>query len=176
MPGRVRAVGRDGQQASLTTNAKSDLSVYEAAGGRRAFLDLARAWHQRCLQDEVVSHAFSHPGQHPAHLDRLAAYWAESLGGPADYSATMADHGHVLRLHSGNGEHQEMDDRAQACFALALDDAMLPDDERLRSTLRDWFRWATALMAAYPDTPDDVPEGLELPHWSWSGPATSTPS
>lgn len=147
-----------------------ELSVYEAAGGRSAFLDLAHAWHQRCLKDDVVSHAFSHPGQHPQHVERLAAYWAEALGGPAEYSASMGDHSHVLRLHSGNGEHDEMDRRAQVCFALALDDAGLPDDERLRSTLTDWFRRATEAMAAYPDMPDDVPKGLELPRWSWNGP------
>jgi hemoglobin len=147
-----------------------ELSVFEAAGGRQAFQDLAHAWHRRCLQDEVVSHAFSHPGQHPQHVERLAAYWAEALGGPPDYTGTMADHSYVLRLHSGNGEHHEMDERAQACFALALDDAGLPDDERLRMTLKDYFRWATALMASHPDSADDVPEGLELPHWSWNGP------
>jgi hemoglobin len=149
-----------------------ELSVYQAAGGRRAFRDLARAWHARCLEDEVVSHAFSHPGQHPQHTERLAAYWAEQLGGPAAYTNGLGDHSHVLRLHSGNGEHHDMDERAQRCFALALDDAGLPDDERLRATLKDWFRWATALMASNPDSPDDVPDGLELPRWSWSGPVS----
>lgn len=144
-------------------------SVFEAAGGRQAFRDLAHAWHRQCLQDEVVSHAFSRPGQHPEHVERLAAYWAEALGGPADYSETMADHSHVLRLHSGNGEHEEMDERAQVCFAHALDDAGLPDDERLRSTLKDYFRWATSLMATHPDSADAVPEGLKLPQWSWTG-------
>ncbi len=34
--------------------------------------------------DEVVSHAFSH-GFHPEHAERLAAYWAEALGGPTAY-------------------------------------------------------------------------------------------
>jgi hemoglobin len=53
---------------------------------------------------------------------------------------------------------------------MALDDAALPDDERLRSTLKDYFRWATSAMAAYPDDPDDVPAGLPLPQWSWDGP------
>ena len=85
------------------------------------------------------------------------------MGGPPDYTGTMGEHSHVLRLHSGNGEHEEMDERAQACFALALDDAGLPDDERLRSTLKDYFRWATSGMNAYPDDPDDVPAGLDLP-------------
>ena len=78
----------------------------------------------------------------------------------------------MLRLHSGDGEHREMDERAQACFARALDDAGLPDDERLRTTLKDYFRWATAGLAAFPDTPDDVPAGLPLPHWSWEGPVS----
>ncbi len=145
-------------------------TVFEAAGGGQAFLDLARAWHQRCLQDPVVSHAFSHPGQHPHHVERLAAYWAEALGGPTVYSETMGDHSHVLRLHSGNGEHEDMDTRAQKCFALALDDAGLPHDQRLRSTLTDWFRWATTAMAAYPRSADEVPSALSLPRWSWDGP------
>ena len=147
-------------------------SVYDAAGGSDGLLALAHAWHRRCLEDPVVSHAFSHGGMHPQHTERLAAYWAEQLGGPAAYTGGLADHTQVLRLHSGNGEHHEMDERAQRCFALALDDAGIPEDARLRATLRDWFRWATGLMAGYPETPDDVPEGLALPTWSWSGPVS----
>jgi hemoglobin len=56
-------------------------TVYEAAGGHQAFVELARAWHARCLADPIVSHAFSH-GYHPQHSERLAAYWAEAMGGP----------------------------------------------------------------------------------------------
>ena len=145
-------------------------TVYAAAGGAAAFLALATAWHQRCLDDPVVSHAFSHPGQHPHHVARLAAYWAEALGGPATYTETLGNQSEVLRMHAGNGVHEEMDERAQACFALALDDAGWPEDQRLRATVTAWFRWATAQMAAYPGTPDDVPPGLRLPRWSWSGP------
>ena len=60
-------------------------TVYEAAGGSEGLLRLAEAWHRRVLADEMVSHAFSH-GVHPHHTDRLAAYWAEALGGPTAYS------------------------------------------------------------------------------------------
>jgi hypothetical protein len=56
-------------------------SVYEAAGGSEGLLRLAGAWHSRVMADEIVSHAFSH-GFHPQHNERLAAYWAEALGGP----------------------------------------------------------------------------------------------
>src|SRR5579859_2643533 len=144
-------------------------TIYEVAGGRQAFLDLARAWHARCLADPIVSHAFSH-GYHPQHSERLAAYWAEALGGPSDYTASMGDQSSVVRMHSGNGEHAEMDERAQTCFAQALDDAGLPDDLRLRSTLEAYFRWATEAMSAHRGSADDVPGDLAMARWSWDGP------
>ena len=144
-------------------------SLYEAAGGADGMLALARAWHQQCLADPVVSHAFSHPGQHPQHVQRLAAYWAESLGGPVAYSGALGDHAYVLRMHAGNGEHQEMDDRAQACFARALDEAELAADTRLQAALREWFAWMIDAMSAYPRSPDDVPAHVAMPIWSWDG-------
>jgi hemoglobin len=81
-------------------------SVYEAAGGQAGLLRLAEAWHARVMEDGVVSHAFSH-GFHPQHSERLAAYWAEALGGPASYSAACGDETSVVRIHSGNGPHEE---------------------------------------------------------------------
>jgi hemoglobin len=144
-------------------------SIYEVAGGRQAFLDLAHAWHARCLADPIVSHAFLH-GYHPKHSERLAAYWAEALGGPSDYTESMGDESTVVRMHSGNGEHLEMDERAQICFAGALDDAGLPDDPRLRSSLKAYFRWATGAMSAHLGPADDVPDGLAFARWSWDGP------
>jgi hemoglobin len=144
-------------------------TIYEAAGGREAFVALAHAWHARCLADPVVSHAFSH-GYHPQHTQRLAAYWAEALGGPADYTESMGDESSVVRMHSGKGEHREMDERAQLCFAQAIEDAALPSDPPLRATLTAYFRWAIASMSAYPHSAEQVPSGLVLRRWSWDGP------
>jgi len=68
---------------------------------------LADAWHRRVMADDVVGHAFSH-GFHPQHVERLAAYWAEALGGPSAYSDSYGDETTVVKMHSGNGEHDEM--------------------------------------------------------------------
>jgi hemoglobin len=143
-------------------------SVYEAAGGSDGLRRLAEAWHSRVMADEVVSHAFSH-GFHPQHNERLAAYWAEALGGPATYSASCGTETSVVRIHSGNGPHEEMDLRAVACFDRALQDVGLTS-EPLRQVLHDYFAWATTTtMARYHDSADDVPEGLAIPRWSWQG-------
>lgn len=144
-------------------------TVYDAMGGSSGVLRLAEAWHNRVMADEVVSHAFSH-GFHPEHTERLAAYWAEALGGPSTYSERYGDETSVVKVHSGHGPHEEMDQRAIACFDLALADAGLAGDERLRRVLHDYFAWATTTtMAGYPESDTDVPEGLGIPHWSWDG-------
>jgi len=130
---------------------------------------LAAAWHKRVMADAVVSHAFSH-GFHPQHTERLAAYWAEALGGPTAYSDAYGDETSVVRMHSGNGTHEEMDRRAIACFDQALADAGLDSDDRLRQVLHDYFAWATTTsMARYHASADDVPAGMAIPRWSWEG-------
>jgi hemoglobin len=146
-------------------------SLYEAAGGSDGLLRLAHAWHERVMADEVVSHAFSH-GFRPDHSERLAAYWAEALGGPPTYSTAYGDETTVVRMHSGNGPHEEMDRRAIACFDQALADAGLADGD-VGAALHDYFAWATTTtMSRYHGSADDVPDGLRLPHWSWDGLAT----
>lgn len=150
-------------------NTETMQTVYEAVGGYEGVLRLAHAWHARVLEDEVVSHAFSH-GFHPQHTERLAAYWAEALGGPTMYSDRYGDETSVVRIHSGNGPHEEMDQRAIACFDQALQDAGLDSDERLRRVLHDYFAWATTTtMSRYHDSAEDVPQGLQIPKWSWNG-------
>ena len=145
-------------------------TVYEAAGGDDFFLALAEAWHTRATADEVVGHAFSH-GFHPEHTRRLAAYWAEALGGPTTYSDSYGDETSVVRMHSGNGPHEDMDRRAIVCFDQALTDVGLTDVNRLRNVLHDYFAWATTTtMSRYHRSADDVPDGLPIQHWSWDGP------
>jgi hemoglobin len=144
-------------------------SVYEAAGGSEGLLRLAEAWHARVMADEIVSHAFSH-GFHPQHSERLAAYWAEALGGPATYSGTYGDETSVVRIHSGNGQHGEMDRRAIACFDQAMRDVGLDPVGPLRQVLHDYFAWATTTtMSRYHESADEVPGGLSIPRWSWDG-------
>jgi len=155
--------------AHLTCHGGQVETVYEAAGGAETMLRLARAWHARVLADEVAGHPFRH-GVHPAHTERLAAYWAEALGGPADYSGRYGGETVVLRIHAGNGQHHDMDQRAVACFDQALTDVGLAVDDRLYAVLHDYFAWAThTSMAGYPRSADDVPDGLRIPRWSWGG-------
>jgi hemoglobin len=144
-------------------------SLFEFAGGEPAFLALASAHHARCLADPELNHPFSHPEQHPRHVERLAAYWAEVMGGPPGYSESCADHTYVLGLHSGNGDMSDLGRRFVECFVWAADDAALPEDPEFRAALRAYMEFAVDEVLLYgpPGTP--VPPGLAMPRWTWEG-------
>ena len=145
-----------------------DATLFEAIGGAQRVLHLAHAWHQRVMADEIVAHAFSH-GFHPRHAERLAAYWGEAWSGPTTYSQRYGSESSVVRMHSGNGPHEEMDRRAIECFDRALNDVGLADPI-LRGVLHEYFAWATtSSMASYPESADKVPSDLHIPRWSWEG-------
>jgi len=144
-------------------------TLFDFAGGEAAFLALAQAHHARCLADPELNHPFSHPGQHPQHVERLAAYWAEVLGGPPRYSRECGDQSGVLYLHSATGDVGDLGERFLDCFVQAADDAGLPADPEFRGALRAYMQWAVAEVLTY--SPEDavVPQGLAMPHWSWNG-------
>ena len=144
-------------------------SLYEIAGGDAVFLALARAHHARCLADPELNHPFSHPDQHPQHLERLAAYWAEVLGGPPVYSQSCGDQSTLIRMHSGNGDVTDLERRFVECFVQAADDAGLPADPEFRAALRAYMEWAVVEINAHPETNAVIPAGLAMPHWSWDG-------
>lgn len=141
-------------------------SLFEFAGGERAFLALAEAHHARCLADPELNHPFSHSDLNPEHVARLAAYWAEVMGGPPIFSQTCGDQSSMLHLHSGHGDMSDLGRRFVDCFVAAMDDAGLPSDEQFRTAMRAYMVWAVGDVLFY-DAPGSVPDGVPMPSWTW---------
>lgn len=144
-------------------------SIYEFAGGDDAFLALAAAHHERCLQDPELNHPFSH-GVNPAHIEHLAFYWAEVFGGPARYSESHGGHSAMLEIHARQGTGDDWGQRFVACFMQAVDDAGLPEDPDFRTALRAYMERAVDEVVSYAPAEAQVPKDLPVPRWSWSGP------
>ena len=144
-------------------------SLYDYAGGAPAMLAVATAHHARCLADPELNHPFSHPGQHPQHVERLAAYWGEVLGGPPTYSTECSDHSAMLVMHAGNGDMGDLGRRFVECFVAAMDDAGWPDDAEFRSAMRSYMEPAVSEVLRYPTHDVVVPPALAMPRWSWDG-------
>ncbi len=148
-------------------------TIFEFAGGMRAFLALAEAHHARCLEDPELNHPFSHDDVKLDHVQRLGAYWAEVMGGPDDYSRQYGNHAMVLSIHCGNGDLSDLGRRFTECFAAAADDAGLPQDRELRDALAAYMDWAVAdvLHLEAQDRSDSGDRALDtpMPHWGWDG-------
>jgi len=136
------------------------MTLYEAVGGFDVLLAVCRQWHELCLADPVAEHPFSHPGQHPQHDERLAAYLSEALGGPPLYTAGYGDESHVQRLHAGNGPHEELDDVCLRLFDRALADVGVAAEAA--AGVSAYFRDAAVAMRAYDADVRLVPDGLPL--------------
>jgi hemoglobin len=146
-------------------------SLYEYAGGRHAFLALASALHDRCLADPVLEHPFSHTGD-PKHIEHLADYLGEALGGPPVYSEQLGGHSNMLSLHASTGADDDFGPRFVACFDLAVADAALPENVDFRNALHEYMVYATTEVAAVSPIGSVVEPALALPRWSWDGPVS----
>lgn len=124
-------------------------------------LRLVRRWHELCLADPVAAHPFEHD-LHPHHDERLAAYLAEALGGPALYSAGYGDETYVQRLHACNGVHIELDEACLLQFDRALADVGIQGETA--AAVSAYFRQATEAQRAWSERDAAVPEGLPFPY------------
>jgi hemoglobin len=133
------------------------MSLYEEVGGFDRILGLCRAWHSRLQQDPLAWHPFEH-GTHPRHDERLAAYLAEAFGGPPLYTAGYGDESSMQRIHSGHGEHIELDEACLKAFDLAVADIGLTGPVAQR--VSGYFRRTTEDQRTWADREKPVPDKL----------------
>jgi len=123
-----------------------DATLFEAIGGADGVIRLARAWHQRVMADEIV-HTLSVMAS-IRHTERLAPTGVRH-GRTTTYSQRYGSESSVVRIHSGNGPHEEMDRRAIECFDAHW--RMWNSRPRTARVLHEYFAWATtSSMASYP--------------------------
>jgi hemoglobin len=144
-------------------------TLFEYAGGEQAILALATAHHARCLADPELNHPFAKEDGDPDHVQHLADYWAEVLGGPPTYSSACGGQHTVLDMHAHNGDMGDLGERFVRCFVAAIDDAGLPADPEFRASMRAYMEWAVADVLRYSPVDAEVPEGVPVPHWGWDG-------
>ncbi|SFF64833.1 hemoglobin [Blastococcus tunisiensis] len=144
-------------------------TLFAFAGGEPAFRALAAAHHARCLADPELNHPFTRADLDPQHVPRLAAYWAEVMGGPPRYSEGLGDQSGLLRMHAGNGDISDLGRRFVDCFVAALDDAQLPADPEFRSAMRAYVEWAVDDVLVFSPVDAVVPDDRAVPRWSWDG-------
>jgi len=149
-------------------------SLYAYAGGSDAMRRVAGAHYRRCLTDPVLSQVFGTTG-HPEHVEHLADWLGEVLGGPKRYTELHGGHAALLAHHAGRSITEPQRARFVEAFLEAADEAGLPDEPRFRAALRDYLEWGTAIARDVSRPGADVSSDEPVPVWTWDGLARQSP-
>jgi len=150
-------------------------TLYDWAGGGQALNRLTTRFYERVAQDDLLAPVFAHMSpEHPAHV---AAFLAEVLGGPADYSAAHGGHPHMIRQHLNRHLTQDKRRRWVELLLDTADELAMPDDPEFRSALVGYLEWGSRLAVINSQPGATVDEHAAMPKWGWGevkGPYTGT--
>lgn len=140
-------------------------SLYEWLGGIAALDRLTQRFYERVREDPLLAPVFAHMSDdHPHHV---AAFLAEVLGGPAEYSAQFGGHPHMIRQHLNRHLTHEQR-RAWMCLLLDTADQLgLPDDPEFRSALVGYLEWGSRLAVINSQPGATVDQHAPMPKWGW---------
>jgi hemoglobin len=140
-------------------------TLYDWIGGIDALRRLMRRFYEHVAQDELLAPVFAHMG--PDHPDHVAAFLAEVLGGPTDYSESHGGHPHMIRQHLSRHLTQEKRRRWVGLLLDTADELGLPDDPEFRSALVGYLEWGSRLAVINSQPGAAVDENASMPKWGW---------
>jgi truncated hemoglobin YjbI/uncharacterized Fe-S cluster protein YjdI/CDGSH-type Zn-finger protein len=142
-------------------------SVYEWAGGTPGLEKLTTAFYDAILSepDPVLEPVFR--GMDPAHPRHVAAWLAETFGGPATYTDEHGGYERMLRKHRNLGLTEQQRRRWITRMADTADLVGLADDPGFRSTFIAYLEWGTRLAVANSQPGAAVIEHAPIPLWGW---------
>jgi CDGSH-type Zn-finger protein/truncated hemoglobin YjbI len=142
-------------------------SLYEWAGGLPALERLTEKFYDTILSepDPVLEPIFrGMDRQHPQHV---AAWLAETFGGPATYTQEHGGYEHMLSKHRNLGLTEVQRQRWVARMAETANQVGLPDDPDFRSTFVAYLEWGTRIALINSQPGAEVIEHAPIPLWGW---------
>jgi hemoglobin len=101
------------------------------------------------------------------HRDHVTTWWAEVMGGPAEYTKSLGGYEHMLAKHRGLALTSEQRLLFVTLLSQAADDAGLPPDPELRAALMGYAEWGTRIAVHNSQPGADVAEHAPVPRWGW---------
>lgn len=140
-------------------------TLYDWLGGIDPLNRLTARFYEHVAQDAVLAPTFAHmDADHPAHV---AAFFAEVLGGPANYSADHGGHPHMIRQHLDRHLTHDKRRRWMELLLATADELDLPDDPEFRSALVGYLEWGSRLAVINSQPGAVADEHAPMPKWGW---------
>ena len=142
-------------------------SLYEWAGGIATFERLTSHFYDAILSepDPILEPVFRR--MDPDHPRHVAAWLAETFGGPTTYTDELGGYEHMLAKHRNLALTETQRRRWVARMLDAADHVGLPTDPGFRSTFVAYLEWGTRLAVINSQPDAAVMEHAPIPHWGW---------
>lgn len=140
-------------------------TLYDYVGGIDALNRLMTLFYERVKDSAILAPIFAHmSADHPQHV---AAFLAEVLGGPADYSAQRGGHPNMVRHHLNRHLNQAQRREWVALLLDTADELKLPDDPEFRSALVSYLEWGSRLAVINSQPGATADPNAAMPKWGW---------
>lgn len=142
-------------------------TLFEWIGGLPALERLTATFYEtiRTRPDPVLEPVFR--GMDPGHPAHVAAWLAETFGGPARYTRDHGGYEHMVAKHRDRGLTEPQRQRWVALMVETADAVGLPDDPGFRSTLLAYLEWGTRFAVANSRPGAEVVAHAPVPVWGW---------
>jgi len=140
-------------------------TLYEWLGGFAALERLTKRFYERVPGNPTLAPVFSHMSA--GHAAHVAAFLAEVLGGPAEYSSAHGGHPHMIRQHLNRHLTQEQRREWVALLLDTADELRMPDDPEFRSALVSYLEWGSRLAVINSQPGATVDAEAPMPKWGW---------
>jgi hemoglobin len=141
-------------------------SIHEWIGGTEAIGRWLNAFYDLVEEDPLLAPVFGGVVT-VAHREHVTAWWAEVMGGPAEYSERLGGYEHMLAKHRGLAITAEQRLRFVTLLSQAADDVGLPDDPEARSALMGYAEWGSRLAVENSQEDATPAEHAPVPRWGW---------
>ena len=141
-------------------------TIYEWGGGREAFARWLNRFYDLVEGEPDIAALFGGTVSRE-HRDHVTTWWAEVMGGPAEYTGSLGGYEHMLAKHHNLAITPEMRIRFVTMLSRAADDAGLPPDPEFRAALMGYAEWGTRLAVHNSQPGADVAEHAPVPRWGW---------
>lgn len=147
-------------------------TLFEHAGGFDTLHQLEEIFYASVLKDPLLQPLFG-AGQ-PDHVDHLAAFTAESFGGPERFTQECGGFDALIAVHRHLKITEAQRQRFVELYLAALDEAGMPDDEPFREAVRRHIEFGThvAMQNSHAERDEDLYPLHEVPRWHWAGDLT----
>lgn len=142
-------------------------SLYQWAGGLPALERLTAKFYDTILSepDPVLEPIFR--GMNSKHPHHVAAWLAETFGGPAIYTNEHGGYEHMVSKHRNLGLTEVQRQRWVGRMAETANQVGLPDDPDFRSTFVAYLEWGTRIALINSQQDVAVIEHAPVPLWGW---------